>query len=176
MQVSSVVQILLTKHSRRRYKSLMIDNNTLPIASMKKRISAFVIDDIVISLFFMIIFYDQIMGLLSSPTATEQLTQVSMEMMNTFIADNIMIVLAIKVIYHTVLVWQNGMTIGKYMVKIQVVSLNSGYRPSFQQAFLRASIRLLSESIFYIGFILAFFLPMRQTLHDKLSNCVVIDA
>ena len=154
----------------------MIDNNTLPIASMKKRISAFVIDDIIISLFFMIIFYDQIMGLLSSPTATEQLTQVSMEMMNTFIAENIMIVLAIKVIYHTVLVWQNGMTIGKYVVKIQVVSLNTGFRPSFQQAFLRASVRLLSESVFYIGFILAFFLPMRQTLHDKLSNCVVIDA
>jgi len=154
----------------------MIDNNTLPIASMKKRISAFVIDDIVISLFFMIIFYDQIMGLLSSPTATEQLTQVSMEMMNTFIAENIMIVLAIKVIYHTVLVWQNGMTIGKYMVKIQVVSLNTGFRPSFQQAFLRASVRLLSESVFYLGFILAFFMPMRQTLHDKLSNCVVIDA
>ena len=154
----------------------MIDNNTLPIASMKKRISAFVIDDIVISLFFMIIFYDQIMGLLSSPTETEQLTQVSMEMMNTFIAENIMIVLAIKVIYHTVLVWQNGMTIGKYVLKIQVVSLNTGFRPSFQQAFLRASVRLLSESVFYLGFILAFFLPMRQTLHDKLSNCVVIDA
>ena len=99
-----------------------------------------------------------------------------MEMMNTFIAENIMIVLAIKVIYHTVLVWQNGMTIGKYVVKIQVVSLNTGFRPSFQQAFLRASVRLLSESVFYIGFILAFFLPMRQTLHDKLSNCVVIDA
>jgi uncharacterized RDD family membrane protein YckC len=96
--------------------------------------------------------------------------------MNLFISENILIVFAVKVIYHTVLVWQNGMTIGKYMVKIQVVSLNSGYGPSFQQAFLRASIRLLSESIFYIGFIVAFFLPMRQTLHDKLSNCVVIDA
>jgi len=124
----------------------------------------------------MIIFYDKIMALLSSPTATEQLGQVSMEMMNTFIADNIMIVLAIKVLYHTVLVWQNGMTIGKYVVKIQVVSLNTGFRPSFQQAFLRASVRLLSESVFYLGFILAFFMPMRQTLHDKLSNCVVIDA
>ena len=154
----------------------MIDNNTLAIASMKKRISAFVIDDIVISLFFMIIFYDQIMDLLSSPEAAEQLTQVSMEMMNTFIAENIMIVLAIKVIYHTVLVWQNGMTIGKYVVKIQVISLNTGFRPSFQQAFLRASVRLLSESVFYLGFIMAFFMPMRQTLHDKLSNCVVIDA
>ena len=152
------------------------ENNDLPIASMQKRITSFVIDDIVISLFFMIIFYDQIMALLSNTTEVEQLTQVSMETMNTFIAENILIVLAIKVLYHTVLVWQNGMTIGKYVAKIQVISLNTGFRPSFQQAFLRASVRLLSESLFYIGFILAFFLPMRQTLHDKLSNCVVIDA
>lgn len=172
MQESSAVRILLI----RRCRLNMQENNTLAIASMQKRISAFVIDDIVISLFFMIIFYDQIMGLLSGTTEAEQLTQVSMEMMNTFIAENILIVLAIKVLYHTVLIWQNGMTIGKYVVKIQVVSLHSGFRPSFQQAFLRASVRLLSESLFYLGFILAFFLPMRQTLHDKLSNCVVIDA
>ena len=150
-------------------------NNDLPIASMQKRITSFVIDDIVISLFFMIIFYDQIMGLLSSTSETGEVPQVSIEMMNSFIAENIVIVLSIKVLYHTVLIWQNGMTIGKYMTKIKVISLNNGYCPSFQQAFLRASIRLLSESIFYIGFILAFFLPMRQTLHDKLSNCVVID-
>jgi len=99
-----------------------------------------------------------------------------MEMMNSFIAENIMIVLGIKLLYHTILIWQNGMTIGKYVAKIRTISLNSGERPSFQQAFLRASVRLLSESIFYIGFLIAFFLPMRQTLHDKLSNCVVIDA
>ena len=150
-------------------------NNDLPIASMQKRITSFVIDDIVISIFFMIIFYDQIMGLLSGTAETGEVPQVSMEMMNSFIAENIMIVLAIKVLYHTVLIWQNGMTIGKYVTKIKVISLNNGSRPSLQQAFLRASVRLLSESIFYIGFILAFFLPMRQTLHDKLSNCVVID-
>ena len=149
--------------------------NALPIASMQKRISAFVIDDIVVSLFFLIIFYDQIMGLLSSSANTGEVPKISMEMMNSFIAENIVIVLGIKLLYHTILVWQNGMTIGKYVVKIKVISLHSGYRPSFQQAFLRASVRLLSESIFYIGFILAFFLPMRQTLHDKLSQCVVID-
>ena len=153
----------------------MQENSTLAIASMQKRISAFVIDDIVVSLFFMIIFYDQIMGLLSGTAEAGEVPQVSMEMMNAFIAENLMIVLGIKVLYHTILIWQNGMTIGKYMVKIQVVSLHTGFRPSFQQAFLRASVRLLSESVFYLGFILAFFLPMRQTLHDKLSNCVVID-
>ena len=151
-------------------------HNGLAIASMQKRITAFVIDDIVVSLFFMIIFYDQITALLSENMQTEQLSQISMEMMNTFIAENLLIVLGIKLVYHTVLIWQNGMTIGKYVAKIKVISLNTEFRPSFQQAFLRASVRLLSESLFYIGFILAFFFPMRQTLHDKLSNCVVVYA
>jgi len=151
-------------------------HNTLPIASMQKRISAFVIDDIVISLFFLIIFYDQIMGLFSSLPETVEGNTLSLDIMNTFIAENLVIVLGMKVVYHTVLIWQNGMTIGKYAVKIKAVSLDTEQRPSFQQAFLRASVRLISESFFYLGFIMAFFIPMRQTLHDKLSNCVVIDA
>jgi uncharacterized RDD family membrane protein YckC len=143
---------------------------------MKKRISAFVIDDIVISLFFMIIFYDQIMGLLSTAEAGGEISQATMELMSTFLSENIIIVLAIKVIYHTVLVWQNGMTIGKYMLKIKVISLDTEQRPTFQQAFLRASVRLISDTFFYLGYIMAFFTPMKQTLHDKLSRCVVVYA
>ena len=154
----------------------MEENNSLSIASMQKRISAFVIDDIIISLFFMIIFYDQITALVAGAGTGGEISQGTMEMMNTFLAENIIVVFAIKVIYHTVLVWQNGMTIGKYAVKIKVVSLHTEQRPSFQQAFLRASIRLISDTFFYLGYIMAFFTPMRQTLHDKLSHCVVVYA
>ncbi len=153
----------------------MEENSSLAIASMQKRISAFVIDDIIISLFFMIIFYDQITGLIGE-AGTGEMSQSTMEIMNTFLAENIMVVFAIKVIYHTVLVWQNGMTIGKYAVKIKVISLHTEQRPSFQQAFLRASVRLISDTFFYLGYIMAFFMPMRQTLHDKLSHCVVVYA
>jgi len=154
----------------------MEENSSLPIASMQKRISAFVIDDIIISLFFMIIFYDQITALVAEAGTGGEISQGTMEMMNMFLAENIMIVFAIKVIYHTVLVWQNGMTIGKYAVKIKVISLHTDKRPSFQQAFLRASVRLISDTFFYLGYIMAFFTPMRQTLHDKLSHCVVVYA
>lgn len=140
---------------------------------MQRRISAFVLDDVIISMFFMIIFYDQISTLFANVT---ELDETSLEQMNMFIAENILIVFAIKVLYHTILIWQNGMTIGKYIVKIKVIDLDSEQRPSFQQAFLRASIRLISEALFYIGFIMAFFTPLKQTLHDKLSNCVVVDA
>ncbi len=151
----------------------MTESNSLPVASMQKRISAFVIDDIIISMFFMIIFYDQISSLFVNITEVDQ---ASLEQMNMFISENILIVFAIKVLYHTILIWQNGMTIGKYITKIKVIDLNTYHRPSFQQALLRASIRIISEAFLYVGFIMAFFLPMRQTLHDKLSNCVVVDA
>ncbi len=154
----------------------MEGNSSLEIASMQKRISAFVIDDIIISLFFMVIFYDQITALIGGAGTGGEISQGTMEMMNTFLAQNIIVVFAIKVIYHTVLVWQNGMTIGKYAVKIKVISLHTEQRPSFQQAFLRASVRLISDTFFYLGYIMAFFTPMRQTLHDKLSNCVVVYA
>jgi len=145
----------------------------MPIANMQKRITAFVIDDLIISMFFIIIFYDQISKLFVNVT---EIDQTSLEQINMFISENILIIFAIKVLYHTILVWQSGMTMGKYIVKIKVVDLNSEDRPSFQQAFLRASLRLISEALFYVGFIMAFFTPLKQTFHDKFSHCVVIDA
>ena len=150
----------------------MTESKSIPIASMQKRTFAFVIDDLIITMFFMIIFYDQISELFGNVT---EIDQTSLEQVNMFISGNILILFSIKVLYHTILVWQNGMTMGKYIVKIKVVDLNSEDRPSFQQAFLRASLRLISEVLFYVGFIMAFFTPLKQTFHDKFSNCVVID-
>ena len=150
----------------------MTESKSIPIASMQKRTFAFVIDDLIITMFFMIIFYDQISKLFVNVT---EIDQASLEQVNMFIAEHILIIFAIKVLYHTILVWQNGMTMGKYIVKIKVVDLNSEDRPSFQQAFLRASLRLISEVLFYVGFIMAFFTPLKQTFHDKLSHCVVVD-
>lgn len=131
------------------------------------------IDDMVINLLLMIIFSSQLSALMSGIT---EVNEASVMMINQFIMDNIVIVLAIKVLYHTILVWQSGMTVGKYLLKIRVVEMNSGMRPSFTQAFWRASVRLISEMFFYIGFVFAFFSPLHQTLHDKLSNCVVTNA
>jgi len=131
------------------------------------------IDDMVINLLLMIIFSSQLSALMSGIT---EVNEASVMMINQFIMDNIAIVLAIKVLYHTILVWQSGMTVGKYLLKIRVVEINSGMRPSFTQAFWRASVRLISEMFFYIGFVFAFFSPLHQTLHDKLSNCVVTNA
>ena len=142
------------------------------IAGNQKRIAAFVIDDLVISMFFFLIFYEQFSAVLENISVMDE---TAVAMINTFIAQNLLVVLAIKLIYHTVFVWQNGMTLGKYFMKIRVIDTQTGRTPGFSKAFLRASLRIPSEVFFYLGFLMAFFMPLKQTLHDKLSNCVVVN-
>ncbi len=150
-----------------------MESISLPIASNGKRVWSFVIDDLVINLFLMIIFSSKLTALMSGVT---EVNEESVALVNQFIMDNIAIVLAVKVLYHGVLIWQSGMTFGKYVMKIKAVDMVSGHPPTLAQALWRASVRLISEMIFYIGFLFAFFSPLHQTMHDKFSNIVVIDA
>ena len=155
----------------------MHDETTLPIASRIRRIFSFIIDDLVIMFLLIAIFYEPLMAIVSHIPAvlTPEAVENFKEEMQHFSADNLLIVLSLKVVYHTIFVWQNGMTLGKYLTKIRVVDLDTNTKPTFLKAFFRAVLRLGSEIIFYLGFLLAFFLPLKQTFHDKVSHCVVID-
>jgi len=152
-------------------------NSNLPIASMQKRVTAFMIDDLVIVLFLLAIFYTQLLEIASHlPTPiTSESIEVFKNEMNTFSANNLIFIFALKVMYHTFFVWQNGMTLGKYFTKIKVVEIDTMQKPTLIKSFLRALVRIVSEAFFYLGFLVSFFLPLKQTLHDKLSKCVVID-
>ncbi len=150
----------------------MAEPLSLSIASNQKRITAFVIDDMVISVFFFIIFYDQFSTVFANITVIDK---AALESINAFLSQNLLVVLVIKLIYHTVFVWQNGMTLGKYFMKIKVIDIETGNIPGFTKAFLRALVRIPSEVLFYVGFLMAFFVPLKQTLHDKVSSCVVVN-
>ncbi len=146
----------------------MIEQNSIQnqeqIAVPKKRVGAFIIDDLAVSFLFMVIFWSQISSLRT------------VEEINLFLAENFLIIMLIKLLYHTFFVWQSGMTLGKYAMKIKVVVLQTGLIPPLHTAAVRAALRIVSETFFYLGFVMAFFNPMVQTLHDKLTGCVVIDA
>lgn len=150
---------------------------SLPIASTKKRTFAFVIDDIIIAILLFVIFYEQLMTIGSHlPTViTQESIEVFKQEMNQFSVNNLLLIITLKVLYHTFFIWQNGMTLGKYLMKIKAISIDNGENLTLYKAFLRALLRIISEMLFYLGFLLAFFLPLKQTLHDKLTNCVVID-
>ncbi len=134
------------------------------IVTARRRVGAFIIDDLVVSFLVISIFWSQ----LSSLSDIEEINQ--------FLTENFFIIISIRIFYHTLFVWQNGMTLGKYLLKMRVVLLSSGETPPLSSALMRAMLRVVSETFFYLGFLMAFFNPLAQTLHDKLSGCVVIDA
>jgi uncharacterized RDD family membrane protein YckC len=136
----------------------------IQLVPAKKRIWSFVIDDLVVSFLFMAIFWSQ----LSEFSTTTELNQ--------FLTDNFFIIISIKITYHTLFVWQSGMTLGKYFTKMKIVSQDYGENLSFLNSLIRASVRVVSETLFYIGFFMAFYNPLVQTFHDRLARCVVVDA
>jgi uncharacterized RDD family membrane protein YckC len=144
------------------------------ISTISKRTLSFIIDDIVVGIFLIIIFYDQISALGVEASKYQDIEDIK-ALVDNFVINAIPIVLAIKILYHSLLVWQSGMTIGKYILKIKVIDINSSQTPSFAQAVFRSVMRIVSEMPFYLGFLLAFITPKRQTFHDKVSNCVVVD-
>jgi len=134
------------------------------LAPNAKRIWSYAIDDLVISVLFIAIFFDQLTQLTTPESATY------------FVKTNYWVLALLKVIYHTLFTWQNGKTLGKQLLKIKSVSLVDGTLLSFPMALVRSLVRILDETFFYVGFLPAFFSPTRQTLHDRISRSIVVNA
>jgi uncharacterized RDD family membrane protein YckC len=134
------------------------------LALLVRRVLSFVVDDIVVSLLFVAIFYERI-ATLREPEAIQSFLQL-----------NLWVLILLKILYHTFFIGYNGMTLGKYLAKIRAVSQESGELLGYPMAFLRAVVRIPDEMFFYLGFLPAFFSPWRQTLHDRVSGCVVVHA
>ncbi|HHH19442.1 MAG TPA: RDD family protein [Campylobacterales bacterium] len=141
------------------------------IAPTGKRLGAFFIDDIIISVFVLIIYYAQLEPIFNEVQASGDWTPFF-----GFLSSVTLTFIVLKMIYQTFFVWQNGMTPGKMMMGIRVVEMETGRNPRFEVAFLRASFRIVSDMVFYVGYIIAFFNPLVQTLHDKIAKTLVVNA
>jgi len=124
------------------------------ISSTQKRMAAFVIDDIVVALLILVIFYGQLSEIASHlPTViTAESIEIFKQEMNQFSVNNLLLIIALKVTYHTFFIWQNGMTVGKYFMKIRVIDLATSQNLTLSKALMRAFIRIVSEVFFYLGF------------------------
>ncbi len=134
------------------------------LASINARGFAYMIDDLLISLLFVAIFWDRMAGM----RTMEQMMQFSQSL---FVA-----MLVVRTLYQTLFVWLYGATLGKMALKIRIIDTSLLEKPTLLQALNRALIRDVSEMLFYLGFVWAFFDPLRQAWHDKTAKTVVIDA
>jgi len=140
------------------------ESENITLAPLQKRGFAYLIDEILISVLFSFIYLDQI----PENVTTE-------ELLNT-INSLFVYVVALKVVYQTFFVWMYGATLGKIAMKIRVISTADLGNPSLTLSLSRAAFRIISESIFYLGFIWAYINPKRETWHDRVANTLVINA
>lgn len=140
------------------------NNDNLELATIGSRVKAFVIDDILITLVFIMLYWEKF-------SATDDIMALLM-IMN----EGVYQVLLLKFIYQGLFVWYYGATLGKIFAKIRVIDYNHFGRVSLFSSLLRSFFRIISEMFFYIGFILAFFNDSKQTLQDRVAKTLVVNA
>lgn len=80
----------------------------------------------------------------------------------------------ISPLYNIISIYFAGATVGKRIFNLRVVSETFG-KPSFWRILFRETIgKNLSTWIFGLGYLMIFFSPKRQALHDRLNHTLVI--
>lgn len=141
------------------------NSNDLQLATMRSRAFAYVIDDLLVTVIIMIIFWENIIALSDNMEA----------MMFLIKTDLVFPLIALKIIYQTFFIWYYGATIGKIIAKIRVIDSNSWARVSLFSSLLRAIGRIFSEMFFYVGFLIGFFNDGRKTFHDITGKTLVVN-
>jgi uncharacterized RDD family membrane protein YckC len=139
------------------------EQENITLASFSKRFFAYIIDEVIVSFLFILI-YLQSVG-----------DQGSVEETIIMINSMVVYIMALKVLYHTFFVTMYGATLGKIFLKIKVISVNDLENPKVIFSLARAMGRLVSESLFYLGFVWAFMNPKRETWHDKVGKTLVVN-
>ena len=145
-------------------KNQTVDINKLELASKKSRIKSFIIDDLLVT------FITVLMLLEPIQKSDGSYISIVIIMNQAFIQ-----IIILKLTYQTFFTWYYGATLGKMAAKIKIIDFNHFGRISFSSALIRALVRIVSESLFYVGFIMANFTQARQTLHDKVSKTLVVN-
>lgn len=139
------------------------------IAPLGKRVIAFGIDEIILATLFTIVLLvidePEIMAAARSGSNLEIQKVVSKFLMQYVV---------IKFLYHMIFVYLYGASLGKLAVKIYCVR-EGGSAMDIATAAIRAAVRVISETIFYMGFLVAFFTNSRQSLHDMAAKTLVVE-
>jgi uncharacterized RDD family membrane protein YckC len=139
----------------------------ITLASVQKRALAFFVDEIVVAIFSIFAFGSLLENITIDSTNEE---------IATVLGSLVMYVVLLKIVYQAFFIWMYGATPGKMFMKIKVIFISSIDKPSFFISLIRSSGRIVSEALFYVGFIWAYFNPKRQAWQDLVADTLVIDA
>ena len=136
----------------------------ITLASIKSRVLAFVIDEMLLSFLLIIALWDSF----AQAKTMEDIIYVS----NSFILEY----MTMKIFYQAFFVMNYGATLGKIATKIRVIEIKTLQNPSVISSLNRAIFRIISEMLFYLGFVWAMMDPSKQAWHDKTARTLVVNA
>jgi len=136
----------------------------LSLASTSKRASAFFFDELLLSLLLIVSLWGNFSNLSSAVELISLTQQFTLEY------------IVLKIIYQTYFTFQYGATLGKLLMKVRVISLATLSNPSLQTSFNRSVFRIISEMLFYLGFIWGITDPLNRTWHDLTAKTIVIES
>jgi uncharacterized RDD family membrane protein YckC len=132
------------------------------VASLWQRMISMSIDDFLVSLLVVIAFYDKFQML----KTYEEFLMFSEQLFSyVFIA---------YTLYHWIFVALYGKTIGKMIMKIEVIDIETFDKPNWYRSFIRSIVRNFDEMFFYLGMLYAMFDPFNRAIHDIVGKSVVI--
>ncbi len=142
----------------------LLERERLAPAPIGRRVIAFGIDEMLVSVLIIVIFWDALVA--------SQTFESHMALFNAYFFE----IMAIKILYHTFFTMQYGASLGKMAMKIRVVELSTLGNPGLASSLNRGVFRAVSEIFFYLGFVWAMIDPYRRGWHDRTARTLVIDA
>ena len=133
------------------------------LASIWRRVIAFLFDQLLIIFVFSLIYWDDLSALSGS----------YVQVVN-FFNQVIWQFLLLNFVYEVIFIVLYGATLGKIMCKIKAISTALLDRPGIILSCIRSAVKILGGNLMYAPFVLVYFTPFKQALHDLLGKTIVI--
>ncbi len=135
----------------------------IEIASLWRRMAAHIIDDLLMSMVIIGMYWDRLD------------TSGDVEAALNAMASSWFVLYAVRILYHWLFVHYYGATIGKICCKIRVIEIELLDNPSLWRSLLRSLVRVLSEFLMYLPFFYILANSMRLGIHDEVAKTIVVN-
>jgi len=155
------IQSVASSMEQPRYEEPINESTVYEYASWGARLGGYLLDNIIISVITSLFYYIMIAILGETPAV---------------MMSSIVIFLVVIHFYYAVPLHSGGMTFGKRVAGVKIISADSGENPSTGQAWGRFLGYYISMLILWIGFLMPLWTEKKQGLHDMLAGTIVVKA
>lgn len=133
------------------------------ISSFQRRLFAFLIDDFLMTILFFFLFFNSFYALRNNPEAIVDLLK-----------ETFFYLVLLRSVYHSLFTALYGASIGKILLKIRIIRVDTLDNPDLLDAVVRTFFKEIGQMFFYVTYFFALGDKFVRTLHDRVVKTIVI--